>query len=362
MIDYFKFFGHLIRLLPPEGAHRLGQSLLRLPIPLAPAPVSDSFTWKSIEFRNRVGLAAGFDKDAESIVGESRLGFGYIEFGTVLAQPHLGNAVRPRLVRLKRESALWNCLGFPSRGVHVVVNNLRASETSRPSNVPLVANIGPHPARLKAAATESHCLEIVLAELTELTTALSPFCKMLVVNLSSPNTPVLRSLLHHPKIAREVFVPLRRHLLSIAEAKKCQRLPLLLKLPPEDINREEWTESSLQRLISPMIESGVIDGVVATNSSPKLSSSLYPNAPRDLPGGISGKPLLVRSLATVELARKILPSDSLLIGCGGITTSDDAVAFIRAGADLVQLYTGLVYHGPQLVRAIAIALRMVNRR
>lgn len=347
MLSY-RFLFPFIRLLPPELAHRLALAALRLPWRFAGPPPADPFTWKGLTFRNRVGVAAGFDKNGECVAGIERLGAGFVEVGTVLAAPWPGNQVSPRMARLVPQRALWNRLGFTSDGVERVTRNLARMPCERRYGMVLACNIGPHPGNLKKAADRSQALAIARDELLQLLDALHEYCDFFVVNLSSPNTPGLRSLLQCRELVETVLLPLRRR----------QSKPMLIKLPPEDENRKPWTGESLHRLIAPMLDSDACDGFVAVNTSARLALEHFPKAGAELPGGVSGDPLRPEALRVVAIVRQRIGPEKLLIGCGGIVAPEQVKLFFDAGANLVELYSGMIFAGPGLVARCAVAAKL----
>lgn len=336
----------LIKRLPPEFAHAAGLQALRLPVRFGPT-VDDPFTVRGLTFRNRAGVAAGFDKNAAALRGIERLGAGFVEVGTILVEPWAGNLVAPRMARLIPQRGIWNRLGFTSAGLDAAVRNLRRVPRDRRRGLVVAANIGPHPARLKASPDP---LRTARDEFLRLIDALRPHCDLFVINLSSPNTPTLRNLLQSPDLLDAVLRPVRTRLRELDG-----RLPLLIKLPPEDQDRQIWIEDSLRAVVEPL--RGDCDGFVAVNTSTRLAVALVNHPPPELPGGVSGEPLRAEALRVVELLRRLIGPDALLIGCGGVMEPGDAVAFRRAGADLVEMYSGMIYAGPGLVARAAEAMR-----
>ncbi|MCX7700947.1 MAG: dihydroorotate dehydrogenase 2 [Gemmataceae bacterium] len=350
----YQVFWPIIRCLPPEFAHKAALALLRLPLRWNDA-VLDPFEWNGFRCRNRVGIAAGFDKNAAVVPGVERLGAGFVEVGTILVEPWPGNQVSPRMRRLVTQRAIWNRLGFTSDGVLQVKRNLGPVSRHSLGGMVVLCNIGPHPGRLRQAGDP---LAATRDDLLQLVEALLPFADAFVVNLSSPNTRGLRSLLQSDRLNDVVMRPLVERLRQ-AEAAEGQgrRRPLLLKLPPEDADRRPWARDDLARVICPLIEPSWCDGLVAVNTSSRLATELVSFPPADLPGGISGEPLRPEALRVVSLVRKLVGPKPLLIGCGGMMQPSDAISFLDAGADLVETYTGMVYGGPGLIVECARAIR-----
>jgi dihydroorotate dehydrogenase len=315
--------------------------------------VDDSFEWHGLCFRNRVGIAAGFDKNAVALRGIEALGTGFVEVGTILIKPWRGNVVRPRVERLAGIQAIWNCLGFPSVGLDRIKKNLRAFTRRERRGLVVGCNIGPHPANVKTANSVADYLVTARDELSRLVLSLFEHADLFVVNLSSPNTPGLRNLLQAPELAGELFQPLMRTLRGLdIEFKRPHSTPMLVKLPPEDVDRAEWSSDSLKTVVGPLVASGACDGFVAVNSSTRLAVELGRET-----GGISGAPLRATALQVVRDLRQLVGSGPLIIGSGGIADPKHAVEFVEAGSDLVEMYSGLIYRGPGLLADCAAALR-----
>jgi len=175
--------------------------------------------------------------------------------------------------------------------------------------------------------------------------------------VSSPNTPGLRSLLQSADLAETVIAPVRRRLRELDErAARPWRTPLLVKLPPEDENRELWSETSLRGVIDPLLAADACCGFVAVNTSTRLALQHVHEPPAELPGGISGEPLRAEALRVVSMVRAVAGPQKLLIGCGGVMSPADALEFRRAGADLVEMYSGMIYAGPGLPARCVAAL------
>jgi dihydroorotate dehydrogenase len=344
----------LVRLVPSELAHELGLLALRAPVRWAGAAVEDPVEWRGHRFRNRVGIAAGLDKNGVALRGLAALGVGFIELGTVLARPHAGNAVRPRLRRLPRERALWNRLGFPSQGAARVRDRVARAPLAE---VALAVNLAPHPLTVRSAEREPGFAAKARAELFEVARLLHPWAAFFVLNASSPNTPGLRRQLEGGGFAQEIVAPLRAELLRLdAAARRLAPTFLLLKLPPEDADGKPLGPEGLGRLVKPMLSPDVCDGFVAINTSVSLARAAVRVGEEEPSGGISGAPLRALALEAMAALAALAPSQ-LRIGVGGVMEPADACALVSAGAHLVELYSGLVYRGPRLVRDCAAALR-----
>jgi len=323
----------LLFALEPERAHAATLALLRLGQQLkvlsAPRPrVSAALRLMGLEFPNRIGLAAGFDKSAACIDALAALGFGFVEIGTVTPRPQPGNPA-PRVFRLRAAQAIVNQMGFPNGGAALACERVLA----RRSGCICGINIG------KNAATP---IEEAARDYVEALRTVYRAADYVVVNVSSPNTRGLRQLL-----TPELLDPLLAALLQARAELTAQlgrRVPLLLKLSP-DLADEELSG------IAVIIRARSIDGVIATNTTVQRPG-VGGLAGADRPGGLSGPPLRPLALGVVRALRARLGADVPIIGVGGIDCVAAASEMIAAGADLLQIYTGLVYHGPRLVREL----------
>lgn len=311
-------------------AHSSGLARLLLPAPPPPFPTR-AF---GLTFPNPVGLAAGLDKNGEHVAALFGMGFGSVEVGTVTPRPQEGNA-RPRLFRVPEHRAILNRMGFNNLGVDALVRNIEALK-ARPGVLGI--NIGKNKDTPNESAADDylHCLERVY-----------PLADYVTVNISSPNTAGLRELQEEQQL-RSLVGALRDAQERLA-ARHGRRVPLLVKVSP-DLTDEDVDAAS--RVLSDL----GVDGVIATNTTvSRVAISQHPLAQQA--GGLSGAPLLGRSTATLRRLRTRLPESMPLVGVGGILSGADAVAKTAAGAQLVQLYSGLVYRGPQLVGECVEAIR-----
>lgn len=330
----------LLFALEPERAHDVTLAGLRVLAPLLahalPAPVSDPVELMGIRFANRVGLAAGLDKDARCMHAMQALGFGFIEVGTVTPLPQAGNA-RPRMFRLVPERSIINRMGFNNAGLAAMLVQLLQLR-KRPLAIPLGVNIGKN----KATATE-HALQDYLQGLD----AAYPYADYITINLSSPNTPGLRDLqFGEPLESLLAGLVQRRNELSDKHAAK---RPLLVKIAPD------MADDDLYRVADRLVHHG-IEGVIATNTT--ISREAVPgSAHAGEAGGLSGAALFEPSTRVVAKLAGHLQGALTIIGVGGIDSGERAAAKLAAGADLVQLYSGLVYRGPSLVRESVLAAR-----
>jgi dihydroorotate dehydrogenase len=353
----YKTLWPILRLLPPELAHRAALVALALPIPAMGRLCHDPFEWHGLRFRNRLGIAAGFDKNAVALPGIERLGAGFVEVGTILVEPWPGNGVRPRVKRLTESEGIWNRLGFPSHGLARIQQNLKAFPRSMRNGLVVGCNIGPHPGHLNATQNAEDYLTTARSELLHLARALFGDADFFVANLSSPNTAGLRKLLHGEQLGAMLIKPLRETLRQLdAGANREHFTPLLVKLPPEDADGNPWAHDSLSAVVGPLVDNDCCDGFVAVNTSTRLARSIGEDS-----GGVSGAPLKGMALSTVRLLRESIGDRPLVLGCGGVTRPDDAVALVEAGSHLVELYSGLVYHGPGLLGQCAAEVRECSK-
>jgi dihydroorotate dehydrogenase len=297
-----------------------------------------------LDFPGLLGLAAGFDKNAVGVDALANMGFAFIEVGTVTGEPQSGNP-KPRLARLPADRAIVNRMGFNNDGAEAVAQRLgarRLDRTGRRTGVPMGINIG---------KTKVVPEEYAVRDYEKSTTLLAPYADYLVVNVSSPNTPGLRDL---QAVSR--LEPLLRAVRSRADDVSDHHVPLLVKIAPD------LTDDDVLAVADLTLEIG-LDGIVATNTTiarEGLTSS--PDAVEAAGGGgLSGPPLRSRATKVIELLRDRVGPDLTLIGVGGITTVQDAIERIDAGADLVQGYTAFVYEGPWWPARINRALEGVRR-
>jgi dihydroorotate dehydrogenase len=281
-----------------------------------------------LKFPNRVGLAAGYDKDADGWRGLACIGFGHIEVGTVTPEPQPGN-LRPRVFRLVEERSVINRMGFPGRGAYYVAERLRGRKPGGPI---IGVNIG------KQKTTE---LEDAADDYEKLVDVFAPLADYLAVNISSPNTPGLRRLQERGFLGSLLGRVAERR--DAAADNIGRRVPVLVKLAP-DLDDEQ-----LVTAVDVIAESG-LDGIIATNTTISRQGIDHPKASED--GGLSGAALTEMSTAIIARIAERTGGDIPVVGVGGIMGPDDAQAKIDAGATLVQLYTGLIYEGPGLVKRI----------
>jgi dihydroorotate dehydrogenase len=332
----------LLYMLPAETAHHIGVALLRLaqmvPGGLAllrrmyALPEGKGVRALGLNFPSPVGLAAGFDKDAEVYPALGAMGFGFVEVGTITAQPQPGNP-KPRLFRLVKDRALLNRMGFNNHGAEDAARRLAA--VPREGRPIVGINIGKTKIVPAEEAAEDYQRSARL---------LGPHADYFVVNVSSPNTPGLRDL-QAVESLEPILTIVRR---ALDETVPDRHVPLLVKIAPdladEDIAKVAKLALSLK-----------LDGIIATNTTVSRDGLSTPEM--DVQGlgagGISGAPLKERALSVITLLRETAGEEMVLISAGGIESADDVRRRLRAGANLVQIYSAMVYEGPALPSKIA---------
>jgi dihydroorotate dehydrogenase len=321
--------------LDPESAHRISLQALQavsksgLSRFFFPAQFKNPCTVMGITFPNPVGVAAGMDKNADYLEGLAACGFGFIEIGTVTPEPQDGNP-RPRLFRLLADEAIINRMGFNSKGCDYVVRKLQKT-TYRGI---LGINIGKN-FKTPIADAEQDYVKVFWQ--------VAPFASYVTLNISSPNTQSLRDL-QHGELLRSLLKTMKQAQQDF-HAQKNKYVPLVVKIAP-DLTHEEL--STLAHIL--LAEN--IDAVIATNTTLSRSGvedSIYAHES----GGLSGKPLCQRSTQVIVELQKILQDKIPIIASGGVVSAQDAQMKFSAGARLIQLYSGFVYHGPRLVAEVA---------
>jgi dihydroorotate dehydrogenase len=324
----------LLFALDPESAHSFSLDSLDLLTRLGAAPLLGCGVPRlpvrvmGLDFPNPVGLAAGMDKDGEHIDGLAALGFGFLEVGAVTPRPQAGNPA-PRMFRLSQADAIINRLGFNSRGVDAFVENVKRARRGGILGV----NIG------KNADTPN---ERAIEDYTACLRKVYPHASFVTANVSSPNTKNLRDLQRADEI--DAFLAALAAERDRLAGQHGRRVPLAVKVSPD------LDDAGIEAVADRIAARG-IDAVIATNTTvSRLGVEHLPSA-REA-GGLSGAPLKARATAVVGKLRRALPSRVAIIGVGGIASAADAREKLDAGANLVQLYTALVYRGPQLVGEI----------
>jgi len=328
---YERLVRPLLFSVSPEAAHNLAIRNLRAvshwPAALRQLerfqPSPKPTTVFGLTFPNPVGLAAGFDKNGVAIPAWAALGFGFVEVGTVTAKAQPGNP-KPRIFRFPQQQALINRLGFNNDGAEIVASRLRALRASRrwPA-IPVGINLGKSKVTPIEQAVDDYLYSFRL---------LAPLADYVVLNVSSPNTPGLRSLQEHD--------PLEQLLTAIRRENERAGKPILVKIAPD------LSPADLEQIVATCEQNGIA-GIIATNTT--LDHSSIPKS-LDQTGGLSGRPLREKSTDFVRAirARSQLP----IIACGGICDAESAREKLQAGAQLIQVYTGYVYRGPGLLREI----------
>lgn len=335
MFDYYRFAGPLIRLLSAEAAHNLSIAILKTGLvprqPVVDDPALRITLWGR-DFPNPIGLAAGYDKNAEVADALLTQGFGFVEVGTVTPRPQPGNP-KPRLFRLVNEKAVINRMGFNNEGAQRVAGRLARRRSAGIVGV----NLGKNKTTEDAAADYETGVRI-----------LGPLSDYLVINVSSPNTPGLRAL--QSRAALEDLVGRTHQCLRELPSPP----PLLLKIAP-DLEDED------RRDIAEVVLASGLDGLIVANTTIARPDGLISQNKAET-GGLSGPPLFEPSTRMLRDMYRLTGGKLPLIGVGGITTGAEAYAKIRAGASLLQLYTALIYHGTAQVTRINRELAQLLRR
>jgi len=327
MINY-ETIKPLLFKLEPESAHHLAESFLRLPnicqIPFNPFLESHFINDKILNqelfgrtFLNPVGLGAGFDKNATMIRGMQILGFGFTEIGTVTPKPQSGNP-KPRMFRHIEEESIQNAMGFNNEGAYKVVKRLKQRF---PFTTPIGVNIGKNKTTSEKEAINDY---------THLIKAFDGLGDYFVINISSPNTPGLRDLQNEEFIGK-----------LFKEAKALTNMPILLKIAPDMEIEDAVTLTKMA------VDKGA-DGIIATNTTIDYSLVKHPKTI----GGLSGAVLKEKSFRVFEAIAKELYGKTVLISVGGIDSAQEAYRRIKAGASLIQIYSGLIFHGPDMIMDI----------
>ena len=313
--------------LPPETAQRVADAALKLtPVWRALGPVLEyshpalKTTVAGLELRNPVGLAAGYDKNCEYLTSLAALGFGYVTGGTVTPMAQPGNP-RPRIVRHRRQESLVNSLGFPGQGLDRAVARLQA--TAGTAGAPIVASVS----------------GVTIDEIVTCHRRIEPLVSAVEINISSPNTEGLRAFHEGPVLAE---------LLEAVNAAR--RKPLFVKVPPfrsEGDASDQRNERTLMLGLIGVCAEHRVDGLTVANTWPVRDAALAVGH-----GGLSGKPVFDDMLRMVSEVRSAVGGSVAINACGGIFSGEDAWRALRAGADTVQLFTGLIYRGPGIVRGI----------
>jgi dihydroorotate dehydrogenase len=304
--------------------------------------VDDPVTVAGLRFPNRIGLAAGLDKNGRCIDGLGAMGFGFIEVGTVTPKGQPGNP-KPRMFRIPERQALINRLGFNNEGLESFLANVQRARSFRAGGGVLGLNIGKNAATPIERAADDYLLGLA---------GVYPHADYVTVNISSPNTQNLRALQSDAALDLLLSVLMERR----AElAREYGRLaPLFVKIAPD-------LEPAQVELIAATLAKNGVDGVIATNTTVARDAVQGLRHAAET-GGLSGAPVFEASNRVIRLLRGVLPTGYPIVGVGGVMSGADARAKLEAGADLVQIYTGLIYRGPEIVGEAAQAMQGFVRR
>ena len=315
--------------LPPEKAHDVALSAMHyVPASLYARPKERIVKAMDLTFRHPIGLAAGLDKNGEHLDALAKLGFSFIELGTVTPRPQIGNP-KPRLFRIPKAQAIINRMGFNNRGVDALMLNINNAQYQGILGI----NIGKNKDTPLNQAVNDYlfCLRKVYSRASYVT-----------INISSPNTPDLRQL-QQGEYFRDLIIQLRSEQLKLADDYQ-RHVPLVVKLSPDE------SDETL-KIMAEVIVSAGINGIIATNTT------CAHDAVHTLPygeeiGGLSGRPLFEKSTHCLRVLKQVVGNDVTLIGVGGVDNPEAARQKIDAGASLLQIYTGLIYQGPGLVTTL----------
>ena len=328
--------------LDPEHAHELTLGaiarLQNTPAQCvwAQARIADPVTVAGLQFPNRIGLAAGLDKNGRCIDGLGAMGFGFIEVGTVTPKGQPGND-KPRMFRLPAADALINRLGFNNEGLDSFIANVRKAHSFRAAGGKLGLNIGKNAVTPIENAVDDYLLGL---------DGVFPHADYITVNISSPNTKNLRAL-QSDEALDALLSRLQERKLAL-EAASGRKVPMFVKIAPD-------LDEAQVGVIAQTLSKNSIDGVIATNTTISREAVKGMQHAEEA-GGLSGRPVFEASNRVIRLLRGALPTGYPIIGVGGVMSGEDARAKLAAGADLMQVYTGLIYRGPALVRECAAAL------
>ncbi|MBS7827905.1 quinone-dependent dihydroorotate dehydrogenase [Wohlfahrtiimonas chitiniclastica] len=329
MMDFARRF---LLTLPAETAHNIAIATLPL-LPIATEMTHDPVTIMGLTFPNRLGLAAGLDKNGAALSAWAKMGFGFVEIGTVTPRPQPGNP-KPRMFRIPEKQAIINRMGFNNKGIDHLLQNLAEYRLNHGANGPLIGvNIGKNAVTPIERATDDYMIGLQKAY------ALADY---ITINISSPNTKNLRALQGKDHLM-QLLSTLKAEQGRLFNEKK-KYTPLVVKLAP-DMSEAELLESI------EVIKAVALDGVIATNttlSRDAVTGCINANEA----GGLSGGPLTEKATEVVKVLTTHLPDSIPVIAAGGIMTGEDALDKIKAGAKLVQIYSGFIYGGTGLVADI----------
>ncbi len=323
---------NLLRLLPPETAHQITIKLLKSSLSISRKKIEQYNALKQtilgIDFVNPIGLAAGFDKNAEVIKSMLSYGFGFVEVGTITPKSQKGNQ-KPRVFRLKEDEAIINHLGFNNSGSEKILKNLRSFYENEYLSGVVGINIGKNKTTENDIDDYIYCID-----------KLGNYGNYITINISSPNTPGLRDLQLRGRIENLVKKIQKKQ----NEVEQLNNKPIFIKISP-DLEDEQLRDIALMSLANN------VNGLIISNSTLKRPNSLISIFKNEL-GGLSGKPIFIDSTLILKKMYSLTNGQIPLIGVGGISNGNECYEKIKAGASLVQLYTALVYQGPQVISKI----------
>ncbi len=323
----YKFIRSILFALPPEVAHKITLLLLtirKLLIPYKPIKSNNVITLMGIEFPNRIGLAAGLDKNGDCIEGLAALGFGFIEIGTLTPLPQEGNP-KPRVFRLIDQQAMINRMGFPNKGIDHAIKQIQKLKQR-----PIIGiNIGKNKDTPIEDAADDYMVCMQKAY---------PYADYITINISSPNTEGLRDLQQEQTL--QELLSILKNMQNLLNHQYDRYVPLVVKIAP-DLSDDEIKH------IADVLLASEVDGVIATNTTLQR-----PGVGSNEQGGLSGAPLNDLSTRVIKQLHSCLKSKMPIIAAGGIMDVQDAQAKFNAGASLVQVYTGLIYEGPALIQQL----------
>ncbi|MEE9451858.1 MAG: quinone-dependent dihydroorotate dehydrogenase [Gammaproteobacteria bacterium] len=326
----YRLLRPLLFALPPECAHTLTLKALKFSPACCFAKIPPSpRTVMGIKFANPIGLAAGLDKNGDYIDALAKLGFGFIEVGTVTPKPQPGHA-KPRLFRLPSAQALINRMGFNNKGVDYLIARLQQAKYRGVLGI----NLGKNLTTPLTAALQDYQISLQ---------KVYPYADYITINISSPNTPGLRDL-QAASYLRNLLAGIKQTQQQMAQ-KYQRQVPIAVKVSPD------LTETEVETLAHTLLEYK-IEGVIATNTT-SMRDGVQDLALAKQTGGLSGKPLSARSTQVIKLLHQHLQDNIPIIAVGGIMDRESAQEKMNAGASLLQLYSGLVYRGPALIKQIA---------
>ncbi len=320
---------NLLRLLPPEAAHAITIKLLKSNLNLkrknAKIYKNLNQTILGINFNNPIGLAAGFDKNAEVINKIFAYGFGFVEVGTITPKKQFGNE-KPRVFRLVEDEAIINHLGFNNKGSEEILLRLKSFYTNKDNNEIIGINIGKNKSTVNDIDDYLYCIE-----------KLGIFSDYITINISSPNTPGLRDLQLRGRIETLVKKIQKKQ----SEIEQLVNKPIFIKISP-DLDDEQLRDIALMSLANN------VNGLIISNSTLQRPDTLISNYKNEV-GGLSGKPIFLNSTILLKKMYSLTNGQITLIGVGGVSSGYECYEKIKAGASLVQLYTALVYQGPEII-------------